>query len=167
MTKSDQRLPKNATPLGLDLLFPVSVLGNLEQGYQSQNQDEKWSVYFQDPWFEVWRPSRRTGSFCYAIRLEQVNKEHLRVVESWVSEHILEGLGPDLNTHRKILTWLFDNIAGYARGQFQTEWVSGFRTSDEVSFGGKLTSLAEVEQVAAVLRSQIAEWNRERAIQKP
>ena len=161
MNHSATDLPKNSTPLGLDITFPLSAIGKLQEGYVSQNQDEKWSVYYRNPWFEVWRPSNETGLYCYAVRLEQVNAEQMQVVESWAGASILEFLGSDFKTHRDILTWLFDAISGYARGRFSTDLVGGFRTPDNVSFSGSVRTLAEVEQVADVLKAQVAKRNFE------
>ena len=151
-------LPENPSPLGLKLSFPQSSLAFIERGYESQNQDEKWSIYFRKPWVQIWRPSL-TGWYCYAVRFEQADDQLLRVVNSWVGSCILDpvrGLGPDLERHREIVTWVLDNVAGYSGVQFNYEFVAGTRHRKKVTFSGEATSLEEVDEIEENLRAEIA-----------
>lgn len=122
-------LPDQPSPLGLELSFSLSSFASIQRGYESQNQDEKWSVYFRRPWVQIWRPSL-TGLYCYAVRLEQADDQRLRVVDSWAGSCILDpvrGLGPDLVRHREIVTGLLDSVAGYTGDPFDNQLVSGTR----------------------------------------
>jgi hypothetical protein len=78
-------LPENSSPLGLELSFPASSLPSIRNGYESQNQDEKWSILYRAPWVQVWRPNLR-GVYCYAVRFEEADSHRIRVADSWV-EH--------------------------------------------------------------------------------
>jgi hypothetical protein len=152
-------LPERPSPLGLELKYPLSSLASIKLGCESKNQDEKWSIYFREPWVQIWRPSL-AGVYCYAARLEHAEGQRLRVVESWVSSHVLnqEGWpGPDLEYHRGIVTFLLDSVAEYSGDHFEHPLVSGIRHRKKVSFQGEATSLREVEEIAERLRAEVTQ----------
>lgn len=152
-----QVLPERPSPLGLELRLPLAGLASIQRGYESQNQEEKWSIYFQRPWVQIWRPSL-SGLYCYAVRIEEIGGQCLQVVESWAGYEILNnkhGLGPDLEEHRKVVTWLLDFVAGYSGYQFEHPLVAGTRYRGTVAFRGEATSLDEVEEIADKLRAEV------------
>lgn len=161
MTKSStpKPLPDNPIHLDLDMLFPLSSLTELRQDYESQGQDDKWSVYFRDPWIQIWRPNRR-GRYCYAVRLEEYRGLWLRVAESWVGSQILDakqGLGPDLRVHRQVVgEHVLSRITEpYTGEKFEDTHVSGKRGRSEVTFAGSVSTVEDVDAVATRLRGEI------------
>lgn len=153
------RLPDGAVALGLELKFPSTSLSSITRGYESESQDEKWSVYWRAPWILIWRPDD-TGLYCYAVRFQEIEGQRIRVADSWVGQAILNagsGLGPDLETHRGIVTWLLEWLAEFSGERFEHRVVAGTRRRKQVDYGGTVANLSDVEEVAATLRLQVSQ----------
>jgi hypothetical protein len=153
------QLPDDVVALGLELQFPRNCLNAITRGYESQNQDEKWSIYWTSPWVHIWRPDN-WGMFCYAVRFEETEKQRIRVVDSWVGREILSsesGLGPDFENHRGIVTWLLEGLADFSGEAFEHRLIAGTRRRNHVDYSGSVANLSEVEEVAATLRSQVSQ----------
>lgn len=157
------QLPEVPRPLGLELSFPLSSLESLQQGYESQNQDEKWSIYSNDLWIQIWRPSR-TGLYCYAIRFERTEDKRVRIAESWIGDRMLdsEWLGKTLEPHRNIVKFLLEFLAGDSFEtrdeigvRFESEAVSGWRRPKSVSFSGEAANLYDIETIAKTIKLQV------------
>ena len=151
------QLPDGVVALGLELQFPRNCLTAITRGYESQSQDEKWSIYWHSPWVHIWRPDE-SGWFCYAVRFEEAEEQRIRIVDSWVGREILSpdsGLGPDLERHRGIVTWLLEGLAGFSGESFEHHLISGTRRRKRVDYSGSVANLSDVEEVAATLRSQV------------
>ena len=157
-------LPEIPRPLGLELSFPLSSLESLQRGHESQNQDEKWSIYSSELWIQIWRPSR-TGLYCYAIRFERTEDQRLRIVESWIGDQILSSKwwAGNLEGHRKLVKFILEGLAGNSvetqEGigvRFKSEAVSGWRRPKSVSFSGEVTNLSDVEKIAETIKFEVA-----------
>lgn len=162
------KLPERAISLGLELSFSLSQLASLERGYESQNQDEKWSIYFRDPWVQIWRPSRR-GVYCYAVRFEKVDDQRVRMVESWIGDKVIDSFGSDLVCHREIVAFVLESVAGVScealkelGTQFKYQLVSGRRHPKLVTFHGEATNIDEVNEIAKALRVEVAQMLKDR-----
>ena len=154
-------LPKKARSLGLELSFLLSQIAAIERGYEYQG--EKWSVYFQGDWVQIWRPSR-TGVCCYSLRLKKVDDQRIGVVESWVASEVIDSFSPDLEQHRKIVIFVLESVAGdsYEKlkdlgTKFEYQSVSGRRRPRSVSFSGEVTNLGDVDEIAERLRDEVAQ----------
>ena len=154
-------LPKKARSLGLELSFPLSQITAIKRGYEYRG--EKWSVYFQGDWVQIWRPSR-TGAYCYLLRLEKVDDQRIGSVESWVANEVIDWFGPDLEQHRKIVTFVLESVAGdsYEKlkdlgSKFEYQLVSGRRGLKSVSFSGEVTNLGDVDEMAERLRDEVVQ----------
>jgi hypothetical protein len=152
--------PYNAKALGLKLSFPLSCLSSIERGFESQSQDDKWSIYYRKPWIQIWRPDD-SGDYCYGIRLATTDKHRLSVDESWVGSCILEGLGSDLKQHQEIVTWLLDFVADFHGYHFESPVVSGTRQRGKVTFSGTAKSVEDVDEIAKKIRSEFAEMQKD------
>jgi len=152
-----QTLPADAVELGLELKFPSSCFSSITSGYESKNQDEKWSIYWNSPWIQIWRPSY-TGLFCYAVRFEQIESQRIQVVESWVGREILSAfsrLDPDLEQHRGIVTMILEGLAGFPSEHFQSRLLNGTRRRKHVEYSGTAATLSDLDEVVATLREQV------------
>ncbi|MDI1270483.1 MAG: hypothetical protein PSV40_15455 [Polaromonas sp.] len=166
-------LPENSSPLGLELSFPASSLPSIRNGYDSQNQDEKWSIYYREPWVQVWRPNLR-GVYCYAVRFEEADSHRIRVAESWVGEEIRDPdnwFGPDLDVHRRIVTSVLESVGGescesreeregFGR-KFEFQFVSEKRGSNSIFFSGHATCLSDVDEITKRLREEVTQMQKE------
>lgn len=162
-------LPENSIPLGLELSFPASSLPSIRNGYESQNQDEKWSIYYREPLVQVWRSNLR-GVYCYAVRFEEADSQRIRVVDSWVGEKVREWFGLDLEEHRKIVTHVLecfggesfesrDEREGFGR-KFEFEFFSERRGSNSIFFSGHATCLSDVDEIARKLREEVTQMQQ-------
>jgi hypothetical protein len=166
-------LPENPSPLGLELSFPSSSLLSIRNGYESQNQDEKWSIYCREPWVQVWRPNLR-GVYCYAVRFEEADSQRIRVAESWLGEKLRDAeswFGPDLDVHRRIVTSVLEGVGGescesreeregFGR-KFEFEVCSARRGSNAIFFSGHATCLSDVDEIARKLREDVTRMQKE------
>lgn len=163
-------LPENSNPLGLELSFPASSLPSIRDGYESQNQDEKWSIYYREPWVQVWRPSR-TGVYCYAVRFEEADSQRIRVAESWVGEEVRDWFGQNLDVHRKIVTSVLEGVGGEScesrderegvGRKFEFEFFSERRGLNSIFFSGHATCLSDVDEIAKKLREAVTQMQKE------
>lgn len=169
-------LPKNSSPLGLELSFPASSLPSIRNGYESQNQDEKWSIYYREPWVQVWRPNLR-GVYCYAVRFEEADSQRIRAAESWVGEEVRDWFGQDLDEHRRIVTFVLeclggescesresresrDEREGFGR-KFEFKFFSEKRGSNSIFFSGHATCLSDVDEITRKLREEVTRMQKE------
>lgn len=145
-SEDENELPHRPTPLGLKLSFPSSCLSSIQQGYEAQSQDDKWSIHYRIPWIQIWRPTLQ-GFYCYAIRLEQTDGQRIHVVESWAGSQILDpqrGLGPDLDRHREIVTWLLDFVADFSGEHFQLPGLSPMNGAAKTAYNSETCCVAAV-----------------------
>lgn len=152
-------LPPEPISLGLELNFPLSCLSLIQKGFEAQNQDDKWSIYHRRTWIQIWRPTN-SGVYCYAVRLEQSDSQHIRITESWISSQFLSDtlwVGPNLEQHREIVTWLLDSVAGFSGHRFEHGSLSGIRGRKKVAFSGDATSLEDVANIAEKLCNEVAQ----------
>lgn len=163
-------LPEHSSPLGLELSFPASSLPSIRNGYESQNQDEKWSIYYRAPWVQVWR-SNLTGVYCYAVRFEEADSHRIPVAESWVGEEVRDWFGQDLDEHRRIVTFVLeclggescesrDEREGFGR-KFEFEFFSERRGLNSIFFTGHATCLSDVDEIAKRLREEVTQMQKE------
>ena len=151
------QLPDDVVSLELELQFPRNCLNAIRRGYESRNQDEKWSIYWTSPWVNIWRPGN-WGRFCYAVRFEETENQRIRILDSWVSREILSsdsGLGHDLERHRDIVTFLLEGLADFSGERFEHRLIAGTRRRKHVDYSGSIATLSDVEEVSATLRSQV------------
>jgi len=151
------KLPADAVELGLQLKFPSSCFSSITRGYESQGQDDKWSIYWNSPWIQIWRPSK-TGLFSYAVRFEQIESQRIQVVESWVGREILSAFSrftPDLEQHRGIVTFILEELAGFPCERFQSRVVNGTRRRKHVEYSGTVATLSDLDEVVTTLREQV------------
>lgn len=122
-------LPYEPRSLGLELNFPLSCLSSIQDGYEAQDQNGKWSIYYRSPWIQIWRPTAK-GLYCYAVRFEQTGNQCIRTAESWVGSQILDaslGFGSDLEQHRQMVTELLDISAKFSGERFEHGSLTGVR----------------------------------------
>ncbi|MGB4360536.1 MAG: hypothetical protein WBJ19_08980 [Rhodoferax sp.] len=159
--KSD--LPHEPSFLGLELNFPLSCLSSIQNGYEAQDQEDKWSIYYRRPWIQIWRPTAE-GIYCYAIRFEQTSFQCIRIAESWVGSQILDsnrGFGPNLEQHRHTVTGLLDFVARFSGERFEHGSLSGIRGRKKVTFSGDATSLEDVDKIAKQLRTEVTQMMKD------
>lgn len=150
-------LPAEPCSLGLELSYPLSCLSSIQNGYEAQHPDDKWSIYYRNHWVQIWRPTN-DGLYCYAIRFEQSDSQRIRIAESWVSSKIFNDkrwLGPDFERHWELVTWLLDSVAGFAGERFEHGSLSGTRQRKMVTFSGEATSIDDVDVIADKLRVEV------------
>lgn len=146
-------LPENRMAFDCVASYPIAALEGIRQGVESQSQDDKWSMYFEEPWLQIWRPSRR-GRYCYALRFETLG-DRIFIAESWLDSRLLnpDWLGT-LAQQRKLVSWLVDGLAGRFAGDkrdFKHGNLSGMVYGGSLSFSGATTSADELRAMAQSL----------------
>lgn len=147
------RLPKNRIAFDCAASYPRSALEGIRQGFESQGQDDKWSMYFEEPWLKIWRPNHR-GRYCYALRFDMVD-DRVFIAESWLDSQLLElesgwYMG-NLTEQRELVTWVVDGLADRSsddRRYFKYGSLSGMVYRDDLSFSGNTKSADELRMMA-------------------
>jgi len=145
-------LPPSAVPLNLKLSFPLSTKSRLEAGSDPYKLARYWFC-LEGEWLRIWRGRPSYGEYRYALRM-RVENDRLRVVESW-------GAGAQFRAGGEVDDWSFvakllDLFAGVEPEGFDSGKVKGTRQRKKVEFSGMASTLADVEQIAACLRSEVA-----------
>lgn len=150
------RLPEDRIAFDCEVSYPRSALEGIRQGFESQGQDDKWSMYFNEPWLKIWRPNHR-GRYCYALRFDMVD-DRVFIAESWLDSQLLElesgwYMG-NLTRQRELVTWLVDGLANRSsddRRHFKYGNLSGMLYRGELSFSGTTKSADELRLMAQSL----------------
>jgi ADP-ribosyl-[dinitrogen reductase] hydrolase len=151
--------PKNRMAFDCTASYPLEALEGIRSGYESQNQDEKWSMYFEAPWLQIWRPNLR-GWYCYALRFDTVG-DRIAILESWLDPRLLElDWAGSLDKQRDfVIAFLVDELAGRfldARRDFKYGSLSGMIYRGDLSFSGNTTSAHELRIMAQGLLVEAA-----------
>ena len=150
-------LPPSAVPLNLELSFPLTTKSLLEaglgSGYGPGKLGSRFSVCSEGEWLQIWLGHPVYGHYLYALRM-QVESDRFRVVESWAAgaRHLTVGEPDD---------WIFiadilDTVAGVEPEDFDIGKVRGKRKRKMIEFAGMASTLEDVEEIAACLRSEVA-----------
>lgn len=151
--------------LEFELSYSGRCLAAIQRGYQAQDGNEKWSVYFADPWIQIWRPTR-VGHCAYALRLGIRADGSLHVSPAWASAYAWSGLGEVLATHQTIVKGLLDFVAGEIGVSpdtplpdvpFDYGIIKGARGVGGVAFSGVVQTLEDVEKVRLTLCAQVTD----------
>ncbi|WP_084397183.1 ADP-ribosylglycohydrolase family protein [Hydrogenophaga pseudoflava] len=107
-----QELPPNPVHLGFEARFPPSSRDGLERGFEGLSQDDKWSVCFQPPMLQIWRPRTRTGIYSFAIQLGEEEDGAMVVRDSWVSKTVTDDWGFSTATCKNIVSFVLGALSG-------------------------------------------------------
>lgn len=154
-------LPKKPVHLGLEARFPASSRDSIERGFEGLTQDDKWSVCFQPPLVQIWRP-RTTGVYSFAVLLSTRPDGSIYVRDSWVSKTLIEDWGFSMEECRKLAGFVLEGCAGgHAAGEsFSSSRVSGQRFNDRVSFSGEAFTDEDVDEIAFLLKQELSQRKR-------
>lgn len=148
-------LPLSAVPLNLRLSFPLSKMSRLEAGSDPDKLGLRYSVCHEGEWLRIWLGRPSYGIFLYALRM-RVENDRFRVVESWVAGAQCRA-GDELEDDWSFVAKLLDLVAGVEPEGFNTGKVQGTRQRRKVEFSGMASTLDDVEEIAACLRSEVAQ----------
>lgn len=88
-------LPENATRIVFDARFSNSQFQRIRKGFIG-DQDNKWFMYFDDPWLYVFRASRWVGQCWFFLKFESIVDDY-KVAEAWADSDSLRGFNMDFS----------------------------------------------------------------------
>ncbi len=104
-------LPPDPIKLGFKASFSKSSRDGLERGFQGLSQDDKWSVTFQPPLLQIWRPRTNAGFYAFAIQLAEAADGATVVRDSWASRTVTDEWGFSIASCRKVVSLVLAALA--------------------------------------------------------
>ena len=95
-------LPDKAVQVAFDAQFSTEQFQRIRKGYISGNQDCKWFMYFDDPWFYIFYGNREFGHCWWFLKFEQADDGY-SVAEAWTDGETQH------KEHGEHLYWLLDD----------------------------------------------------------
>ena len=152
MTSDRQALPHKPQPLALNVSIAKPALSEFLAGYESQNQSEKWSWRFVDPWLQMWRPNFG-GTYCFAVRFEEASSTTCRLAEAWAGHLAVSWFGPDPGLVLKSLLEHFANK--YDPDEPLLNRLEMSESPIGLTFSGVVRTEQDVDDVAKALKERI------------
>ncbi len=88
-------LPDKAVKVAFDAQFSADQFQRIRKGFMG-DQDNKWFMYFDAPWFYIFRAGRWVGQCWWFLKFEQIGDEY-SVVEAWADSESLQWLKQDFS----------------------------------------------------------------------
>jgi hypothetical protein len=100
-------LPRLRIQIPFERSFTAAEFLRLKQGIEPQSMEERWHIFFRDPWLHFVRSW--TGFCVYKVRLEDSDKG-CKIAEVWVSRDRRQYGGTDAREDAERLSFLIDHL---------------------------------------------------------
>jgi hypothetical protein len=100
-------LPRLRVQIPFERSFTETEFLRLKQGIEPQSMDDRWHVFFKDPWLSFVRSW--TGFCIYKVRLEDSDKGY-KIAEVWVSRERRQYGGDDPREEADLLSTLINRL---------------------------------------------------------
>jgi hypothetical protein len=105
-----QELLSTSKSIVLDLNYSVSEFGNIIIGTIPEQMEDKWFVFYEEPWLYLHRSW--TGFCIFKVRFELLD-DRVHVIEAWVNRDLEQYKETDDSRDENLLRILLDCRAGY------------------------------------------------------
>ena len=100
-------LPKQRVQIPFERSFTQSEFSRLSRGFVAQSMEDRWHVFFKDPWLTF---VRSWSGFCiYKVRIEENGFEH-RVAMVLINRDGRQYGGHDTREEAQLLSHLIDGM---------------------------------------------------------
>ncbi len=90
-------IPENAIRIDFDAHFSLEQFQRIRKGFLG-DQDNKWFMYFEEPWFYIYRAGKWVGQCWFFLKFEP-DGDGYKVVEAWVDNETLKMPEQELREH--------------------------------------------------------------------
>ena len=105
-------LPRLRVQIPFERSFTQKEFLRLSRGLPAQSMDDRWTIFFKDPWLTVVRSW--TGFCIYKVRIEKNGVEY-RITKVLISRDRRQYGGDDRRVEAELLSFLLDEILSGAR----------------------------------------------------